>query len=38
MQWYDTTEGAVDDAGWYDFDEEDCLYPYDENLVMRFRT
>ena len=38
MQWYDTTEGAVDDAGWYDFTEEDAFYPYDKNLVIRFKS
>jgi len=37
MQWYDTSEAAVDDAEWYDFTEEDAFYPYDENLVMRFK-
>jgi hypothetical protein len=37
MQWYDTSEGAVDEAEWYDFEEDDCFYPYDENLIMRFK-
>ena len=37
MQWYDTSEGAVDDAEWFDFTDEDCFYPYDEHLIIRFK-
>jgi len=37
LQWYDTSEGAVDEAKWYDMEEDDAFYPYDERVIMRFK-
>ncbi len=36
LQWYDDSVGA--DNEWYDMEEDDAFYPYDERVIMRFKT
>jgi hypothetical protein len=36
LQWYDVSVGA--DAEWFDMEEDDVFYPFDERVIMRFKT
>jgi hypothetical protein len=36
MQWYDASKNS--DNEWYDFEEDEAFYPYDEKLIIRFKS